>query len=214
MLRRIVEFVASLLPNPRVIYDQVGQSPYLSRYYLIGRPTHPDGHDPFDYYGDPRPGTTWPEKSWGLYLHRFHRGDMDRELHNHPWSWSVSLILAGGYLEERREGLSVTQRVLSPGRLNFIGGDTFHRVDLLEQDAWTLFLVGPKTQSWGFWDRATGFFTPWREFISAKRDATSVMRDGLESTIADVRRELAAARAARGAERVLHVLQEMAGGKA
>jgi hypothetical protein len=191
VIRALVEWVASKLPNPRVIYDQSGRDAYLSRYYLVGAPTHPDGGSPFDQFGDVRPGTKWGDKSWGLYLHRFHRGDADPELHNHPWSWAVSLVLAGGYLEERRVGLDVVQRVLEPGALNFIRGDTYHRVDLLERDAWTLFLVGPKTQSWGFWNRGTWVTTPWREFISAKRDPAAFAREQLDQLIADARRELA-----------------------
>ena len=52
--------------------------------------------------------------------------------------------------------------------------DTFHRVDLLEDDAWSHFLVGPKTKSWGFWDRVTGQYTEWREFFGHEwRPATS-----------------------------------------
>lgn len=34
-----------------------------------------------------------------IMLHEFRRGDIDRELHDHPWSY-VSLILRGGYWEE------------------------------------------------------------------------------------------------------------------
>ena len=50
--------------------------------------------------------------------------------------------------------------------------DTFHRVDLLEDDAWSLFLVGPKTKSWGFWDRVTGQYTEWREFLRRRQTPT------------------------------------------
>ena len=33
----------------------------------------------------------------GVYLHRFHRPDIDQHLHNHPWRWAASLILNGSY---------------------------------------------------------------------------------------------------------------------
>ncbi len=172
IVRSIIRLaVDRLLPSPRVIYDQDGELPYLSRYYVIGAPTHPSG-EPFDAFGNPKPDAVWAEKSWGLYLHHFHRGDQDLELHNHPWGWSVSLILAGGYVEERRGGLGdVVRCVFEPGSLNWIWGNTFHRVELLEDDAWTLFLVGQKSQSWGFWERGSGIFTPWREFINARRES-------------------------------------------
>ena len=102
-----------------------------------------------------------------IYLHRFMRSDEDEELHNHPWS-GTSLILAGGYREERRAGHVVMARECRRGDVNPIEPDTFHRVDLLEEDCWTLFVVGPVVQSWGFWHRSTGVFTKWREFIAAK----------------------------------------------
>lgn len=168
MLRRFLEWWSSRQPPPRVIYDIDGTSPYLSRHYLIGLPRMPDGSWPFDARGDAREGVIW-KSVVGLYLHRFHRGDNDRELHNHPWKWSVSLILAGGYREERRQGDIVVERVLRPGRLNWIGHDDFHRVDLIDGEAWTLFLAGPKVSTWGFWNRATGLFLHWRDFLASKR---------------------------------------------
>lgn len=181
MIRRLVEWVASKLPNPRIIYDMTGRSPYLSRYYLIGRPRMPDGSDPFDQYGDPKPDVVWPTSLIGMYLHRFHRGDADRELHNHPWRWAVSLILVGGYIEERRlHGTDIVlTRDVRPMTMNFIEGDDFHRVDLRDGEAWSLFFVGPKVSGWGFWNRKTGDFTPWREFINSKRDSTSFAREAL-----------------------------------
>lgn len=167
----------TVLAPPRVIYDREGESPYLSRHYLVGGASHPDGAPPFDMYGNPRPGATFEDgDSWRpqLYLHKFHRGDDDQELHNHPWAWSVSLILAGGYAEERRVEVSpgvhrVVARGILPFSLNVIRGNDFHRVLLVERDAWSLFLAGPKTQGWGFWNRKSGEFTPWREFLARKR---------------------------------------------
>jgi hypothetical protein len=96
----------------------------------------------------------------------------------------VSLILSGGYIEERWEpvpdlfrGLvpdKIRQRWVKPGHINVLTGQTFHRVDLLQKDwggrgelaCWTLFLVGPKFASWGFRDRMTGKFTHWKKYIA------------------------------------------------
>lgn len=140
--------LASKLPC-RVICGE--QGPYLSRYTLRAL-----------------------DDGGMVYLHHFHRGDADRDLHNHPWPGS-SLILAGGYREERRVsdglgGFTVEPRVYVEGDVNEIGPDTFHRVDLLnpEAGAWTLFTVGAKAQSWSFWDRDTGILTPWREALSRR----------------------------------------------
>lgn len=169
-MRRLVEWVAAKLGPPRIIYDHAGDgSPYLSRYYLRGNYSMTDGSSPYDEHGNPKTNAIAP-KGIGIYLHRFHRGDNDMELHNHPWKWSFSIILVGGYIEERRVGDRVIRRVLRAGRFNWIGSDDFHRVDLLDGDAWTLFVAGPKFGSWGFWDRFTKVFTPWREFLAKRQD--------------------------------------------
>jgi hypothetical protein len=169
-MRRLLTWLTGKMKPPRVIRDREDGGPYLSRSYLHGTPVMPDGSSPFDEHGDMRKGAEWPSR-FGLYLHRFHRGDSAFHLHNHPWGWSLSLVLAGGYIEERRQrDGSVTRRTLRPGHFNWIRGEDFHRVDLIESDAWTLFLAGPKLSGWGFWDRVTGSFTPWREYLQRKRE--------------------------------------------
>lgn len=176
MIAKLLEWVTSKMPPPRVIWDRMGDSPYLSRFYIFGRPKMADGSDPFERDGSPKVGVIWPTSSIGVYLHKFHRGDDDEELHNHPWRWAVSLILSGGYVEERRFGETVYRRIVRPGMLNFISADDFHRVELRGREAWSLFVVGPKFTGWGFWNRHTGKFTPWRQFINEKRDPTAFAR--------------------------------------
>lgn len=139
--------------RPRRTFVGTQGDPYLSKFKLIG-----------DFRASPY-----------LALHFFHRGDEDRELHNHPWP-GVSLILTGGYREEYLDAQgNVASRVLRPGNLNVIGLHTFHRVELIPgaDPTWTLFLAGPKRQSWGFLDPRTLRFTPWRDFIIAKGLATT-----------------------------------------
>lgn len=130
MIRLAMTALASLLPVRRRIVGEDG-SPYLTRYTVFRR----------------------------LYLHRFHRSDADRTLHNHPWGRSYSLILIGGYREERRDSVHVRK----PGSIVVIDHDTFHRVDLLHGEAWSLFLAGPVQQSWGFWNRATDTYVDSKE---------------------------------------------------
>lgn len=161
--RAVLEAVTANL-IPRVIYDRAGVSPYLSRFYLLGGPRTKQS-EIFDRHGNPLQGLEWEDLPFNIYLHKFHRGDDDEALHNHPWKWSVSFVLAGGYSEERRVGETVERILVQPFTFNVIRDNDFHRVDLLEKDAWTIFFAGPKTQSWGFWDRHTGKFWPWREFI-------------------------------------------------
>lgn len=175
--RALCERLEHQLPR-RVIMDLDGVSPYLTRTYLHGAPTMPDLSSPFDEYGQEREGAVWPLGP-GLYLHRIHRNDNDRELHNHPWAWAASWILAGGYVEERRHGVpgdySIVTRELRPGDSNTIGHGDFHRVTrLLDGECWTLFAAGPKVSSWGFWSAETDTVTPWREFMAAKRAALGI----------------------------------------
>ena len=95
LLRTLCERLAARLPVQRISGHD--GSTYLERYTLLNL--------------GPTRGR--------VYLHRFLRGDEDRELHNHPW-YAISLILVAGYLEERRrwtpEGhtLASAQAVLPP----------------------------------------------------------------------------------------------------
>lgn len=167
---RFWTWLASHLPRPRIIYDREGSSPYLSRYYLTARPRMPDGSDPFTEYGNVRPGVLERERFCSVFLHRFHRGDDDLALHNHPWRWAISLVLAGGYLEERRtEDGGVERRVVRPGSINIIRDSTYHRVDLIDSECFSLFIAGPRVASWSFWERDTGRTVPWRQFIDELR---------------------------------------------
>lgn len=97
-----------------------------------------------------------------LVLHRFVASDPDRGFHDHPWLAGWSLILAGSYDEllvdaadspvnERRR---VRRQAIT---CNCINPRTFHRV-LVEpgEDAWTLFLMAPRTKTWGFLAREGG----------------------------------------------------------
>jgi len=105
----------------RVISD--GGVPYLERYYL----------------------GTWI--GIRCYLHRFVGSDPDRGLHDHPWSWAGSIVLAGCYQEQLDWG---TRHVRW---FNWLQGSTFHRVLLPESmnEVWTLFFHrAQNTKSWGF----------------------------------------------------------------
>ncbi len=48
--------------------------------------------------------------------------------------------------------------------------DTYHRVDLLGEDSWSLFIAGPKGGSWYFWDRVRKARCGWRSYVDAVRD--------------------------------------------
>lgn len=163
MIRDLLLRLVQHLDEPRVIFDREGGLPYLSRWYLIRKKPVDDD----DLKG--QSSETSGRRLFDLYLHCFHRSDDDQALHNHPWSWALSLVLCGGYTEERRVGGEVVRRVFRPPALNLIRGGDYHRVDLLDRDAWSLFLAGPKVDTWYFWDRNLKARMPWRKFIEVKR---------------------------------------------
>jgi hypothetical protein len=166
LMRRICRLITRKM-RPRTIRNGK-HDVYLERYYLLGAPRHPDGEDAFDAQGNPRPGTV--SGHWQLVLHRFAASDDNEALHNHPWEWAKSLILAGGYLESRRfqDSSYVYRQRCLPGHIVSLTHDTFHAVELLETDCWTLFLMGPRVASWLFWLPRNGQYVPWREYLAQK----------------------------------------------
>ncbi len=159
------ETLSRLLPHT-IKTDE--KSPYLGRYYLLRRRWLPK---------------MVRDRAHSVYLHYFYRGDSDIELHNHPWGVSISLILTGGYVEERRTDHGVVTRRIRPGSINIIRAHDFHRVTLLKpaKGSWTLFVAGPRTQDWGFWHPGTGVYTDQQTFIDQRARAASepyVLRRG------------------------------------
>ena len=104
------------------------------------------------------------------YLHRMYRPDNDRTLHNHPWRWAFSIILAGGYTEERllKDGKVIARR-MRPGMFNILGPGSFHRIiELHGKETWTLFIAGPRISDWGFIDPESSLFIPHKAYFELK----------------------------------------------
>jgi hypothetical protein len=135
MIRRFLEWLtATILPAPRVIFDRAGKTPYLSRWYLLGGARDTEGGSAFDATGNPKTTTEFAFPI-NVYLHKFHRGDDDDSPHCHPWKWSFSILLSGGYIEHRLVAIGDTEmrsRRVVPPMINIIRGNDFHRVDLIE----------------------------------------------------------------------------------
>lgn len=118
---------------------------YLHRYHLIPR-------NPF----------------FNVMLHRFVGSDDDRATHDHPW-WSVSFLLKGCLLEdverETPHGRKISWDFIPRFIPVFRKATHAHRLELLSDEAWTLFITGPVIRSWGFWcgDR----WVHWRDFTDA-----------------------------------------------
>jgi hypothetical protein len=114
----------------------------------------------------------WRCRWFGVYLHRMTAPDPGRDLHDHPW-WFASLILRGGYCEERAEtrvasrlsliadaypetcrpGLISHRYAFSSSMLRTMRMDECHRITALHRNpTWTLVLTGPNRRSWGFYE--------------------------------------------------------------
>jgi hypothetical protein len=158
-MTRLLAWLSARLPL-RVI--AIEHDVYLLRYYVFGRL-------PERFFPNVKPRLGW--FPWSVYLHHFLRPDRDRELHNHPWRWALSLVLVGGYEEDRfgDDGVVYTRRVRFASLIRH--GD-FHRIRRLRlHHAWSLFIAGPKVSSWGFLDPETREFTYSREFFARGRGA-------------------------------------------
>lgn len=89
-----------------------------------------------------------------IRLHNILRSDAGRHPHDHPW-WFLTIILRGGYYEMLFDeyGVCSTMKWHGPGSVLFRRAHTFHRLLVPTDDAkpcWTLFITGPKAQTWGF----------------------------------------------------------------
>lgn len=134
-MRTLLMWITSFLPA-RVISDN--GHPYLERYYV---------------------GTLFGIR---FYLHRFVGSDPDRGVHDHPWAWARSIVLAGWYLEERRTGIRTVRW------FNSLEGDTFHRIIKPEgmADVWTLFYhKAGDVKPWGFMRPMSEGVAVWTEYI-------------------------------------------------
>lgn len=152
-----LEAITERLPN-RTIYT--GGSPHLTRWYLW--PEGPRTVEDADL--ERRESDPTCDLPFALFLHKFYRGDAGRDLHSHPWSLSVAIVLAGGYREEREDGI----REFRPGSINVIRHDDLHRVDLLNpaMGSWSLFVAGARAGSWGFKLRESGEFVDRKSYTS------------------------------------------------
>jgi hypothetical protein len=166
-----LKWVQRRLGPVRCIFDRPGREPYLSRSYFWATPKLPDGSWPFDATGQPLAGIIWRDVPVSAHLHQIHQSDTEQELHSHPWKWAYSLILSGGYIEERRHADgTVRVRRVRPGQIVRLLADDYHRLDLIGgRECWSLFVAGPKTKTWHFWNRETGETVEWREFIKRRR---------------------------------------------
>ena len=97
-----------------------------------------------------------------VFLHEYLDPDGDRQLHNHPWRWSMGIPLVGGYKEERLIhicpilGVQFVLRNIWWLRPNYIRGFDFHRIASVKPGTWTLFIHGKRLGGWAFLHQESG----------------------------------------------------------
>jgi hypothetical protein len=175
MGRSVAQRLLELLTRnwrPRTIRrDATVEPPYLTRWYVRNLPKMLDGSFPFDNLGRPREGVVDNDESYSVFLHRFGQDD-EPDVHCHPWTWGFSIILSGGYIEERYDTLTNTYstRVLTAPAVNFLRHGDFHRVTLIgEEECWSIFFTGKRVSDWGFIDRRTGLYMHWATYFERSR---------------------------------------------
>src|ERR1700761_128148 len=108
IVRRLLTWFVDFAKLPHRCITRDDGMPYLHRWYLFGEPGG------LKYFEEGQREMRWWQRPLArllpcTYLHRFVSSDTDEELHNPPWE-ATSLILAGGYREER----CVDRRRLDP----------------------------------------------------------------------------------------------------
>lgn len=123
-----------------------------------------DGTGPVAFWRRP---VAWCFQRLGvaIRLHDILRSDDGRDPHDHPWPY-VTVILQGGYLEERYSatGQLVSRKWHGPGSVLFRSAHHLHKLVLPARSVCrTLFITGPYKQGWGF--LVNGKKVPWREYL-------------------------------------------------
>ena len=104
-------------------------------------------------------------------VHEILRSDDGRDPHDHPWGY-VTVILKGGYFETRysSQGVKLDKTWHGPGSILYRPAGSWHRLDVPNgMVTTTLFITGPKVQSWGF--NVDGKKVPYYEYLEKKGDA-------------------------------------------
>lgn len=114
----------------------------------------PDRTDPDQIYIK-RYHTADKQENASWFLHNIKLPDRDRNPHNHPYSWQLSILLGAPYTEEYfdlRYGMETRTKRRRVRFFNWIPGNRYHKITELHGDVWTIFIHGPKHgKSWGFW---------------------------------------------------------------
>lgn len=151
-----------LVPPKRVIvreefeHDEDG--------HIVGIATSDDNTGPVRFRERP---FAWLLQQFGICIrvHEILRSDNGTDPHDHPWPY-LSIVLKGGYVEYR---FNDECEITSAGK-HGVGSVLLRRARSLHllvvepgKTCTTLFIMGPKSQSWGFLTRDRGKIN-WRDY--------------------------------------------------
>lgn len=131
-----------------------------------------------------------PKTPWGrLYLHVFHREDIDRDPHDHPFPF-WTLPLNQGYTELVYNSISECfyEQHVEQGRWSYRPAEHTHRITHCDRDEWPLITLvwrGTTERRWGFWchspeqasDDTERFWTPMQDYLYGGEHANIEGRD-------------------------------------
>lgn len=138
LIRRVMQTPDAHLPG------------YMERFWLF----NPYTRDPIT--------RRWPRVPFSIRIHHILRANRGRDGHDHPWN-ARTIILRGWYDERRLCPDFYVSTAGSPvntydimhtrkqGDTATIDSGQFHTIDdVSEGGVWTLFIVGPEVEDWGF----------------------------------------------------------------
>lgn len=148
-----VIFALVLFPGPLIRYAQrrpyYNLTGYMNRWWLFGSRRTTDQQEPGD----------WPICA---RVHQILRSDSGRDPHDHPW-WNISIVLSGAYIEHTPDRPEGVWRYA--GDVVFRRATDLHHITLpfsFKDGVWTLFIMGPKSRSWGF--QTKNGWINWRDY--------------------------------------------------
>jgi hypothetical protein len=87
-----------------------------------------------------------------IYIHQIKRSDMERDMHDHPWSFA-SIILAGAYEEDSMYPPlfhEMFTKKFYAGDVVEHRADDAHKITLLSSEVWTLVFTSGRERYWGY----------------------------------------------------------------
>lgn len=112
---------------------------------------------------------------FAVYIHQILRSDMDKDMHDHPWSFA-SIILKGSYREAwtAHPYFDETKYAIhSPGDVITHHAEDVHQITVLSPSVWTLVFTSGRSRVWGY-RLADGSWIDFKKYRQIKNGANDV----------------------------------------